>query len=153
MAITIPASIIEQYSTLTGPKPDYAWYEYVGITNPDGTAIDLPLLMFYDMGDSQNITFETITTETYNFQFRAFDTTYALSRRIYDTVMFDGQDPADKAGFAYAESFVVPTGYQFEACIPVGQPTTKRVINQRNNQAINVYQTTWNIAFQVQRNA
>lgn len=152
MSTNIIESVIEKYDSLTASKPKYLYWDYLPVKNPDGTAVGLPIIMFRDGGSSQNITFAKVTTEVYKFRFFAYDVTYDDSRSIFNTVMFNGEDPQNLAGFAYCTTFPVPTGYRFEQCTVLEEARTSQVVDKRTNTAVNCYMTTWVLGLQVQRN-
>lgn len=153
MATNIIESVLEKYASLTATKPKYLYWDYIPVKNPDGTALSLPIVAFYDAGSTQSITFAKVTTEVYKFRFVAYDTTFQASRSIFNTVMFNNENPQNLAGFAYCTTFPVPTGYRFEQCIVIDEAKTSRVIDKRTDTAINCYMTNWAIGIQVQRNA
>lgn len=148
-------SVIAKYNSLTASRPTTLWYNYPLLQDPNtGIKTRTPIIRFDQIAEHYNITFETITWAHPTYQFYAYDTTIDGVQAMFDAVMWNAEDPQNRAGFAYGDfTAYMPSGMLFEQMMPIGETPITRLVNQRTGSATNCYVKTWTMTLQVENNS
>lgn len=157
MATSIIAAIQAKYDALTSftGKPPVLWPGLVRLKNPDGTAVNYPVIRFTCDGVPWESTLEDVLIETWGFTFEVLAETLQQAQTIYDRVMFNGTTPilAGAAGGFYKATSLsaLPSSYVFMDFEPEGPWRPVEVLGQWTGEAVPVWSLSWKMNLTVQR--